>query len=324
MSHKSTSATCRICNTTGVFPAWLAPEMMFGTRETFEYFRCENCGTLQIAVIPDDMSKYYPAAYYQDAEPASAKQGLAGRLYCLRDVAAASGDKFGLGALVNYLKSDEMLQSVGFAGMGKDSRILDVGCGPGILLKQLRQLGFTHLEGLDAYWPADLEENGLRIQSGRIENVAIPEGGFDLLMFHHSLEHVSEPARVLSRAKEFLAPGGKVLVRVPVSDSFAWKYYGTNWVQLDPPRHFYLLTDRSMALLAEQAGLKIERQMRDSGSFQFWASQGYSKGLPLKPASLPSRTGPKGIARIFQRLAALALNATGAGDQAVYVLKPAR
>src|SRR5437016_4528951 len=38
--------------------------MLFGTREMFGYLRCDACGTIRIKDIPDDLARYYPAAYY--------------------------------------------------------------------------------------------------------------------------------------------------------------------------------------------------------------------------------------------------------------------
>ena len=38
--------------------------MMFGYRETFTYFQCNLCRCLQIAEMPQDMSRYYPQDYY--------------------------------------------------------------------------------------------------------------------------------------------------------------------------------------------------------------------------------------------------------------------
>lgn len=320
MRTDKTQHTCRICHSSGEFPTWDAPEMMFGTRELFRYFGCKACGTVQIEEIPTDVGKHYPPAYYQDAEPPPAKRGVAGVLYRLRNRAAAAGSRFGVGAVLNYLTSDEMLQSVGFSGAKHDSRILDVGCGPGILLKQLRSLGFTRLEGLDAYRPSDLDEAGLKIRKGHIETAAIPAEGYDLLMFHHSLEHVENPEAVLTRARQFLSEKGRVLVRVPVADSWAWRHYGVFWAQLDPPRHYYLLTDRAMNLLAEKVGLRVVKKMRDSGSFQFWASSAYRKGQALRPDQSKTTDSPKGARRILLRLASMFLNAIKQGDQAVYVL----
>ena len=55
---------CRVCGTTGAHRRYVAREMMFGTREEFTYFLCSDCGCLQIATLPADLSKYYPDTYY--------------------------------------------------------------------------------------------------------------------------------------------------------------------------------------------------------------------------------------------------------------------
>ncbi|MDO8971391.1 MAG: hypothetical protein Q7U74_11930, partial [Saprospiraceae bacterium] len=61
---------CRICNNTQGNPTFTAREMMYGSREKFEYFQCAHCGCLQITAIPPDLSKYYPPGYYSHALPA--------------------------------------------------------------------------------------------------------------------------------------------------------------------------------------------------------------------------------------------------------------
>ena len=60
--HKEIS--CRICKNKDNHSYYTAKEMMYGYRETFNYFQCGNCKCLQIVDIIDDMSKYYPSNYY--------------------------------------------------------------------------------------------------------------------------------------------------------------------------------------------------------------------------------------------------------------------
>ena len=65
------SRQCRICR--GSFSRQIrAREMMFGTRKKFDYLQCSECGCLQIAKIPSDMSDYYiendPASLDYDDE----------------------------------------------------------------------------------------------------------------------------------------------------------------------------------------------------------------------------------------------------------------
>ena len=64
MSGTVSANTCRICGNKEGNVLYLAREMMFGLREEFTYFECAQCGCLQIAEFPADMSAYYPDDYY--------------------------------------------------------------------------------------------------------------------------------------------------------------------------------------------------------------------------------------------------------------------
>src|SRR3569832_1856689 len=55
--------TCRICGTIGNHSTIIGREMMFGTREEFEYFQCGSCDCLQIAHIPENLGQYYTSSY---------------------------------------------------------------------------------------------------------------------------------------------------------------------------------------------------------------------------------------------------------------------
>ena len=70
---------CRICGNAEGNHAYDVREMMFGTRETFRYFQCGRCHCLQIARIPDDMSRFYPGNYYSfDPSPPEPPGGPCG------------------------------------------------------------------------------------------------------------------------------------------------------------------------------------------------------------------------------------------------------
>ena len=58
--------------------------------------------------------------------------------------------------------------------------------------------------------------------------------------------------RTFSAAHDLLNKDGVLLVRVPLSSSWAWEHYRENWVQLDAPRHLYLHSVKSMEVLARQ------------------------------------------------------------------------
>ena len=99
-------------------------------------------------------------------------------------------------------------------------------------------------------------------------------------------------------------------------------------MQLDVPRHFFLHTVASIALLAQRSGLRLARTIHDSTAFQFWASEQYRLGVPLfdERSYMVDRStslfDPRRIEEYERR--ARELNATGEGDQACFFLyKPA-
>jgi SAM-dependent methyltransferase len=58
---------------------------------------------------------------------------------------------------------------------------------------------------------------GIEVLAPCLESVeqAVPEGGFDAILFHHTLHHFAEPAGVLRALRPFAAPDVELLVTMP-------------------------------------------------------------------------------------------------------------
>ena len=318
---------CRVCQDAAPHPRHSAREMMFGTGESFEYFQCGACGCLQIAAVPADLARHYPPRYASMAADAGAPWRSAPRRLArrARDRHAVLGGGV-LGALLLRLFPDPALSALRPLRLERSARILDVGSGVGLHLLALQQLGFGALLGIDPFLDQDrFHPPALHLRRLGVHDLG-EAGGWDLVMYHHAFEHVPDPLEQLRAVRRLLAPGGRCLIRIPVADSEAWERYRTDWVQLDAPRHLFLHTARSMRVLAERAGMVVERVAHDSTAFQFWGSEQYRRGLPLAPGAegreawdrgLFSRAQMRAFAREAERL-----NALGRGDQAVFVLRP--
>lgn len=316
---------CRVCGGTASEP--FAPrEMMFGSGEVFDYFRCRDCGCLQIVDIPEDLSRHYGPGYYSYAGPPR-HYGLRARLVRSRDRYLA-GDADPLGWAVSMFKPYLALASLRPLGLARDARIVDVGCGGGELLLAMQRAGFTRLVGVDPFVAADLDlGGGLQVRRARLGEV-VGLGERDLVMFHHSLEHVVDPRADLQAAHRLLVPGGRCIVRIPTVSSLAWREYGVDWCGLDAPRHLHLHSVDSIRRLATQAGFLVRSVVSDSTAFQFWGSEQYRRGIALMtPGSNAIAPAPgaftKAQLREFARRAGAA-NRRNDGDQIVVTLaKPA-
>ena len=313
---------CRICSNQSGNRSHTFREMMFGFRDEFEYLECSSCKCVQIAEIPASMSKYYPANYHSFA-PISSQNRLRKWMVRKRNSYAVSNRSVVGKLLYRFIPPKIALRSLLALEMDQDARILDVGCGTGILLSALGDLGFRRLLGVDPFLNADVEYgNGVKLLKETIHEV---RGEFDVIMLHHAFEHIADPAPTLDAVHKLLTPGGVCIIRVPTVSSYAWAHYGKNWVQLDAPRHFYIHSVESVKILADRAGLEVSTVNYDSNAFQFWASEQYAVDIPLyddRSYLIAPKTSMFSRAQIadFERRAE-ELNRTELGDQAVFYLR---
>lgn len=302
--------------------------MMFGTREAFEYLECATCGTLQLSNPPTDLSPYYPEDYYSfDPELDFHFEGWKRRIGA-RAVANWFGRRRNL--LGKHLAATrpwaqdhfpEFLKPVAL-GITVHSRILDFGSGAGHLLLQLREFGFRHLVGADAFIDDDISyPNGVEVRRCGLAELQPPWG---LIMLHHTFEHLPDPVATLAEVHRLLKGRRYAIIRMPVV-SETWQRYGADWFQLDPPRHLNLFTEAGFRELATGAGFDVDAVIYDSTEHQFWMSEQYRRDIPMfDPRSHfvdPDATVFEHEQIVEWKRQAEALNARSAGDQAAYYLR---
>jgi len=319
-------AACRICGNDEGNRRHFPREMMFGWRDAFEYVECVRCGCLQIAQVPADLGRYYPREAYYAFKPPRRKW-MPEWLRRLRHARTRHflGQPSAAGALLARASSfPEHFAWLRYCQATFDTRIVDVGCGAGALLRKLRRDGFRSLLGADPFIEADIDYgDGVRVLKREVQDLP---GEFDLAMLHHSFEHMPEPAAALRALRGKIAAGGTVLIRIPVADSELRRRYGIHWMAWDAPRHLFLHTRASMAKLAADAGFEIAQVIYDSPAQHYASCELYAKGVPYveHPRYRPGK-GALAFSRAqwaeFERQAAQA-NARGEGDTACFYLRP--
>jgi len=315
---------CRICQTDEQARRYEFRELMFGLPETFNYVECRSCGCLQIETIPRDLGPYYPENYHSLAFPVERQFRNPIRNYLRRlRCRAGIGRGNAMGRLLLRRYPNAALASLARLRPTSTARILDVGCGTGYLVCQLFDAGIANVMGVDPFIETSIaHRNGPRILKADLTDIT---GEWDIIMFHHSLEHVPDPLKALEAVAARLAPSGTCVVRVPTVSSYAWRHYGRNWYQLDPPRHVTLFSRPGLAALAKRAGLELELVVDDSTASQFWASEQCVQAIPLISsrsygANRRNSTFTPAQIRGFEAKAR-ELNARGEGDQAAFYLK---
>jgi 2-polyprenyl-3-methyl-5-hydroxy-6-metoxy-1,4-benzoquinol methylase len=155
-------------------------------------------------------------------------------------------------------------------------RVLDVGCGSGVLLARMKSFGWeTCGVEVDANAVAAARARGLDIRHGQLADCAFPENHFDAVHLSHVIEHVYDPAALLRECHRVLKPGGTLVVLTPNTASWGHRRFREAWLNLDPPRHLILFNRRNFRKLAESAGFTISRL--DSSIHSAWVYGGLSR-----------------------------------------------
>lgn len=271
-THFASCIACRSSNLrTNLYPGSFALRL---TGNKFEYSitECQDCGLGRLAPTPDQdtISQFYGSDYgiYQDV----GKEVISGWSRRLKMLAANIGaiarhdeDSNKLTAPLSRVLA-ELVQVIGAQkiplttlvplALAKSAAILDYGCASGWWLRVLKEAGYSNLWGYDLDQPAlaDLETRGINIVRN-VEN--LPEQHFDCIRLEHVLEHVTDPSDTLRRLRKLLRPNGTIALVVPNFGSWARKVTGSSWSGLVLPYHLSHFTERSLRLIAEQAGLKV-------------------------------------------------------------------
>jgi SAM-dependent methyltransferase len=93
--------------------------------------------------------------------------------------------------------------------------MLDIGCGPGLLVDVLRtSYGYSNLRGCDWERPVECTFPFDLVDLNR-EILPYDDGAFGVVICNQVLEHLENPAAVLREISRVLAPGGLAVITVP-------------------------------------------------------------------------------------------------------------
>jgi SAM-dependent methyltransferase len=161
------------------------------------------------------------------------------------------------------IRNEEALNRiVQWAGAGPDDTVLDVACGPGLLVCAFARTA-RHATGVDMT-PAMLEqarkiqeEKGLRNvswQQGDVYSLPFAPAHFSIVSSRFAFHHLQEPLKALQEMKRVCKPGGRVVVAdmAPLPEKAA----ALNAAEkLRDPSHARALPVAELCGLFEQAGL---------------------------------------------------------------------
>jgi SAM-dependent methyltransferase len=138
----------------------------------------------------------------------------------------------------------------------KDALILDLGCGPGYFLDEMKERGYTNLVGVTLS-PNDIDlckSKGHKVKEYDLSFLPQKEGYYDesvdFIFLRHALEHSPYPIFSLMEYNRILKQGSKIYIEVPAPDQERKHEYNLN--------HYSILGTAQLAALLERTGFTID------------------------------------------------------------------
>jgi SAM-dependent methyltransferase len=160
-------------------------------------------------------------------------------------------------------KADHVLALCARAGLRPQST-LEVGCGDGALLCELRRRGFGgRLAGFEIA-PAAVAIAREREEIERVElydgrRLPAQDGAYELGILSHVLEHVHEPAALLAETARVC---GAVLVEVPLEDNASARRSAKR-AHAAEVGHLHRLSRAAARRIVRDAGLRVAGELED-------------------------------------------------------------
>lgn len=243
--HTIHYSTCPLCQSSDIGLALKAKDHKISGEE-FEIWDCKNCGFRFTQDVPDQdhIGEYYKGEIF--ISHSDTKEGVVNRLYH-RARKVMLDRKY---SLIHRLSSGREL--------------MDFGAGTGYFLDHMRQRGYTvhgveidsgarafaqkkfgiHIDGIDTFYESKAQE------------------AYDVITMWHVLEHIEDPHDLLQRLHRMLRPGGKMLIALPNHNSSDGKKYQQYWSAYDVPRHLWHFEPKTLELMIEQNGWKMDSMHR--------------------------------------------------------------
>jgi 2-polyprenyl-3-methyl-5-hydroxy-6-metoxy-1,4-benzoquinol methylase len=168
-------------------------------------------------------------------------------------------------------------------------RLLDVGCGPGLLLDEARRRGYDTI-GLElsrASAGHARDALGLDVRELALEDFedGIDPPGFDAVVLADVIEHLDDPVGGIARCAALLRPGGVLCVVTPDPSSATARAVGSRWWGY-VPAHTCLVPRATLRELLAAAGLVVSTDVPFVRTF---TARRWAEGLAerLGPLSAP-------------------------------------
>ncbi|MBI5236607.1 MAG: class I SAM-dependent methyltransferase [Deltaproteobacteria bacterium] len=235
---------CFLCGADGAPLYTDMRDRLFGAPGVWNISKCENPGCallwLDPQPLPEDTGKLYVGSYYTHQAPVLSTLKRLSR--------SLKMSRFGT-----------LIWSAMYHQWASRGSLLEVGCGSGLYLSEMRSLGWD-VQGIDfdeAAVKTAASYFGLNVSCASLEAAGFKKDSFDAITANHVVEHIHDPLSLLKECWRILKPGGSLVITCPNAKSLAHGIFKDACYHLDPPRHLYSFSRSNLSALAQKAGFRV-------------------------------------------------------------------
>jgi SAM-dependent methyltransferase len=208
-------------------------------KPAWDILRCSQCGLMRMREFPTEAEV---EAFYQEQD------------YRGGDASRFPGP---IEAMIRQfrLRRARLVDRI----LGGKGAVLDIGCGRGLILAELKRRGYTVAGTQLSRTAAEVirRDHGIDIHLGELPEAAYGAGRFDFVVILHVLEHTADPAGYLREIGRITRPGGWLLVEVPNAGCLTARRHGWGWLHWDLPHHLHHFDGRVLQECLEREGFEV-------------------------------------------------------------------
>ncbi len=229
-----TATPCQVCKNSEFKTLYSVRDNNQGAPGAWTIEECAACGLGRLAPFPEaeEIGSFYQDIFYDEKG-----ERFQSWMETLRK-------KF---AGLRGRKINRMLPERG--------ELLDFGSGAGHFCDAMRDAGWNVID-IDPFSPKSSYSHKATIRNGDEVLLDYPDNHFDVITLWYVIEHLRNPGFVLTELFRVLKPGGAILLSTQDFDSVQAKYFGADWLFLDPPRHLFQFSSTTLCRMAEDIGYK--------------------------------------------------------------------